>query len=83
MFNVVTDACTKDMVCVMGCPTSAISPNHFDSDAGIATQVFIDPDACIGCGRCVSACPHNAIFAMDELPDGQGHFAAANQKYFN
>lgn len=37
--------------CVYACPTGA---NHIDADTGVRT---IDKEACIGCQRCVQACP--------------------------
>jgi CRP-like cAMP-binding protein/Fe-S-cluster-containing hydrogenase component 2 len=47
--------CT-DPVCMIGCPTGAIS-------RPLGTlQVLIDQDTCIGCHRCVNGCPwHNIV----------------------
>ena len=51
--------CT-DAPCVAACPTTA---SHKDSFG--LTQV--DTSKCIGCRRCVAACPYNArIFVADE-----------------
>jgi len=38
--------------CVEACPTQA---NHIDPATGVR---MVDPDKCIGCERCVSACPY-------------------------
>ncbi len=32
-------------------------------------MMFIDPEQCIDCEACVSACPENAIFHENELPE--------------
>ena len=83
MAYVVTDACTKDFVCVAECATGAIAPQSSDADAGSVTQVYINPDECIDCGNCASVCAQNAIYAVDELPADKAHFAEKNKAYFN
>jgi len=35
----------------------------------MATVVFVEEDRCTGCGSCVAACPHDAIY----LEDGKAH----------
>ena len=40
--------------------------------------MVIDPDECIDCTLCEPECPANAIFAEDELPDGQEIFISLN-----
>ena len=40
--------------CIPSCPVDAISK---DADTGV---VLIDQDACIGCKRCIAACPYGA-----------------------
>jgi len=83
MAYVVTDACTKDFVCVAECTTAAIAPTADDAKAGTVSQVYINPDECIDCGTCVSVCAQNAIFPEDELPAGKAEFAEKNKAYFN
>jgi len=83
MAYVVTDACTKDFVCVAECSTAAIAPTATDAAAGTVSQVFINPDECIDCGNCADLCAQNAIFPIDELPAGKAEFAAKNAAYFN
>ena len=40
--------------------------------------LVIDPDECIDCTLCEPECPANAIFAEDELPEGQEAFVELN-----
>ncbi|HEX3893527.1 MAG TPA: 4Fe-4S dicluster domain-containing protein [Terracidiphilus sp.] len=83
MAYVVTDACTKDFVCVAECSTAAIAPQASDATAGSVAQVYINPDECIDCGNCATICAQSAIFALDELPEDKKHFAEKNKAYFN
>ena len=83
MAYVVTDACTKDFVCVDSCSTNAIRPMAGDPEAETVSQVYINPDECIDCGNCASVCPSGAIFALDELPADKAEFAEKNAAYFN
>jgi NAD-dependent dihydropyrimidine dehydrogenase PreA subunit len=83
MAYVVTDACTKDFVCVPECSTAAIAPQATDADAETVAQVYINPNECIDCGNCASVCAQNAIFAEDDLPADKKHFAEKNKAYFN
>ena len=40
----------------------------------------IDPDECIDCGACVPACPVNAIYPEDDVPDDQRAFIELNKR---
>ncbi len=82
MAYVVTDACTKDFVCVAECSTAAIAPTADDPKAGTVSQVFINPDECIDCGNCADLCAQNAIFSSDDLPTDKAGFAEKNQAFF-
>jgi ferredoxin len=72
MTYVVTEACIKCKYtdCVDVCPVDCFreGPNF----------LVIDPDECIDCTLCVAECPVEAIFAEDDVPDGQKHFTALN-----
>ena len=83
MAYVVTDACTKDFVCVAECSTAAIAPMAADAAAGTVSQVYINPDECIDCGNCASVCPSGAIFSVDDLPADKAGFEEKNKAYFN
>jgi ferredoxin len=83
MAYVITDACTKDFVCVAECATAAIAPQPTDAAAGTVSQLYINPDECIDCGNCASICAQNAIFPEAELPPDKAEFAEKNRAYFN
>ena len=83
MAFVITDACTKDFVCVAECATAAIAPTAGDAAAGTVSQVFINPDECIDCGNCADVCAQNAVLSLDDLPVDKAHFAEKNRAYFN
>src|SRR5690606_20750811 len=72
MTYVVTEACIrcKYTDCVDVCPVDCFreGPNF----------LVIDPDECIDCTLCVAECPVEAIFAEDDVPEGQEHFIELN-----
>jgi ferredoxin len=40
--------------------------------------LVIDPTSCIDCGVCIPECPAEAIFADDDVPEGQRLFIELN-----
>ena len=72
MAYVVTEPCIKCKYtdCVDVCPVDCFreGPNF----------LVIDPDECIDCTLCVPECPVEAIFAEDDVPEGQKSFIALN-----
>jgi ferredoxin len=72
MTFVVTENCIKCKLtdCVEVCPVDCFheGPNF----------LVIDPDECIDCTLCEPECPINAIYAEDDLPEGQEQFLELN-----
>jgi ferredoxin len=74
MTFVVTESCIqcKYTDCVQVCPVDCFmeGPNF----------LVIDPSSCIDCGVCIPECPAEAIFADDDVPEGQHAFIELNAK---
>ena len=74
MTFVVTENCIKCkyMDCVEVCPVDCFheGPN----------MLVIDPEECIDCTLCEPECPVEAIYADDEMPDGQEDFLPLNEE---
>ncbi len=64
----IANACMHcaDPVCMIGCPTGAISRHATD---GVVT---INDDTCIGCSTCANSCPYQNI-RMVEVRDDKGN----------
>lgn len=75
MAYVITEACIKckHTDCVDVCPVDCFreGPNF----------LVIDPEECIDCTLCVAECPVNAIYAEDEVPEGQEAFITLNAEF--
>jgi ferredoxin len=41
-------------------------------------MLYINPNECIDCDACVPACPVEAIFALDDVPDDQKQWIQIN-----
>jgi len=72
MTHVVTETCIKCKYtdCVDVCPVDCFyeGPNF----------LVIDPDECIDCAVCIPECPVNAIYAQEDVPEGQRDFIQIN-----
>lgn len=72
MTFVVTESCIrcKYTDCVDVCPVDCFveGPNF----------LAINPEECIDCALCEPECPVEAIYAEDEIPEGQEHFLQLN-----
>ena len=83
MPHVIIDTCTKDFACLEVCPTGCILPTADDPKIAEVTQLYINPKECLDCGACVTACPSDAIFPADGLPEDKKDFADKNIAFFN
>jgi ferredoxin len=82
MAYVITDACTKDELCIEACPVDCIHPKKDEAGFEEAPNLYISPSDCIDCGACVPVCPTSAIFTLDELPEDKKAFAEQNAAYY-
>jgi ferredoxin len=84
MTYVIVEACigVKDRACVDVCPVDCIHPRKDEPEFAAAEQLFIHPDECIDCGACVPACPVEAIFALDEVPDKWKDYVTTNSAFY-
>ncbi len=75
---IITEPCigTKDKSCVDVCPVDCIHGGESDE------MLYIDPEVCIDCGACVSACPVEAIFADSDVPAKWENYTQINADYF-
>jgi ferredoxin len=46
-------------------------------------QISLTPDECIDCGACLPACPVQAIFELDDVPQKWKPFIEINARHFN
>jgi ferredoxin len=84
MAYVITEPCigTKDTACVDVCPVDCIHPRKDEATFESAKMLNIHPDECIDCGACVPACPVEAIFALDEVPDKWKDYIQQNVEFY-
>ena len=79
MTYIIAEPCVgvKDTACVEVCPVDCIHGKDED------TQLFINPEECIDCGACEPACPVQAIFPEEEVPEKWKAFIGQNYEYFD
>ncbi len=73
---------TKDTACVDVCPVDCIHPRKDEEEFEAETMLYIHPDECIDCGACIPACPVEAIFVNEEVPDEWQSFIDINASWF-
>ncbi len=79
MAYVIAQPCVDhtDQSCVSVCPVDCIS-----ADLAVDRKFYIDPEGCIDCGSCESACPNAAIYRADALPADWGRYASVAALWF-
>ncbi len=79
MAFVIAEPCVDNMdqSCVAVCPVDCIS-----SEGGLDRKFHIDPDGCIECGSCLTACPNSAIFPLADLPAKWADYAWIDAAWF-
>lgn len=85
MAHVICQPCIgeKNASCVNVCPTDAIHPTPSEPNFHSTDQLFIDPNNCIDCGLCVSACPVSAIYADYAVPSQWQSYIQKNANYYD
>lgn len=78
MAYVIAEPCIDqmDQSCVAVCPVDCIS-----ADPSVDRKFYIDPDGCIDCGSCETACPNQAIYRQDMLPAEYEGYAWVDAMY--
>ena len=46
-------------------------------------MLYIHPDECVDCGACEPACPVEAIFYEDDVPDEWSEYTKTNADFFD
>ena len=64
-----------DKACVEECPVDCIYEGK--------RSLYIHPDECVDCGACEPACPVEAIFYEDDVPDEWLDYNEANAAFFD
>jgi ferredoxin len=76
MAYVITEACidVMDKSCIQECPVDCIKVGK--------NMLYIDPNDCIDCGACEPACPVDAIYYEDDLPENLKKYKEINKNFF-
>ncbi len=64
------------------CPVDCIHPTPDEPDYDAVEMLYIDPEECIDCDACVEACPVDACFAEDQLPEEWEKYIEINAQYY-
>lgn len=84
MTYIITEPCvgTKDTACVDVCPVDCIHPRKDEAGFEEAQILYIDREVCIDCGACEPACPVQAIFPEDLVPEKWHNYIKINDEHF-
>ena len=67
-----------DQSCVAVCPVDAIY-----GDLAVDRKLYVDPEGCIECGACETACPNAAILPEGKLPGDWRAWATVDATWFD
>lgn len=72
----ITEPCidVMDRACIEECPVDCIYEGK--------RMLYIHPDECVDCGACEPACPVEAIFFEDDVPDEWEQYNGINADFF-
>ncbi len=92
MTYVIAEPCIDvlDKACVEVCPVDCIYeiPDEGNTEhdgvveEGRRSMLYIHPDECIDCGACVPACPVEAIFVLDEVPEQWANYIEIDAQWY-
>ena len=68
----------SDQSCVEVCPVDCIW-----GDLSVDRKMYVDPQGCIECGSCETACPNGAIVPAGRLPAEWSAFAWVDAAWFS
>lgn len=76
MAYVVTEPCVDvlDKACIDECPVDCIYEG--------ASMMYVNPNECVDCGACEPACPMEAIFYEDDVPEKWAAYVPGAQVFF-
>ena len=76
---IITEPCigVKDASCLDVCPVYCIATTDE------AEMYYIDPQTCIDCSYCESACPVNAIFDEFAVPSKWREYIRNNREFWD
>ena len=77
MTYVIAQPCVdlKEKACIEACPVDCIYEG--------ARMLYINPDECVDCAACEPACPVEAIFFEEDIPEEYGHYTRINADFFS
>tara|TARA_Y100001937_G_scaffold12497_3_gene16083 strand:- start:38567 stop:38914 length:348 start_codon:yes stop_codon:yes gene_type:complete len=91
MAFIITEPCEGvcDTSCVNVCPVDCIHPTKeewpakgYEEGKLENKMLYINPEECIDCGACEPACPVQAIFPEDEVPEKWESYIKKNYEYY-
>ena len=73
---IVTEACIDvlDRSCIKVCPVDCIYEG--------GRMMYVNVDECVNCGACEPACPREAIYFEDDVPEELQVFSEASRDFF-